>query len=289
MRNVFAKTATLLALTFGAQIALADDTRPDRIIAIGGSVTEIVYALGQEDRLVGRDRTSNYPTEARELPDIGYMRALAPEGVLSVSPDMILSVEGSGPPETISVLQNAGVEFVEIPDDFSRDGILAKIRAVGAALDEDEAAEILAQQVGAEIDAAHNAAKAVTGNTPARVLFILSAQDGRVMVGGADTQADSIIRLAGGVNAAGDVAGFKPITPEALTAAAPDVILMMTRTGDHVSSDEEIFALPSIALTPAGRDKRLVRMKGNYLLGFGPRTASAITDLSRELQQVGGL
>lgn len=289
MDRFFAKTATLLGLILGTHTAFAEETRPDRIIAIGGSVTEIVYALGQEDRLVGRDRTSSYPVEARDLPDIGYMRALAPEGVLSVSPDLILSVEGSGPPETITVLQNAGVEFVEIPDEFSRDGILTKIRAVGAALGEDEAAEALAQRVGAEIDAAHKTATAATGDTPARVLFILSVRDGRIMIGGAETQADSIIRLAGGVNAAGDIAGFKPITPEALAAAAPDVILMMTRAGNHAISDDEIFALPSVALTPAGRNHRLVRMKGSYLLGFGPRTAGAITDLSKELQQARGL
>ncbi len=267
--------------------ASAQETEANRIIAIGGSVTEIVYALGQQDRLVGRDRTSSFPPEAQDLPDIGYMRALTPEGVLSVAPDMILSIEGAGPPEAIAVLKDAGVDFVEITDEFSRDGVVAKIRAVGAALNEESAANALADQVGAEIDAANAAAVAATGSNPMRVLFILSARDDRILVGGTETQADSIIRLAGGVNAVPNVSGFKPITPEALAVAAPDIILMMDRGDDHATSETELFELPALALTPAGRNKRLVRMKGLYLLGFGPRTASAITELSAALQRNG--
>ncbi|MTI02474.1 hemin ABC transporter substrate-binding protein [Roseibium sp. RKSG952] len=283
------RTALFISLTFGAHQAMAEGTEANKIVSIGGSVTEIIYALGQQDRLVGRDRTSSYPQEASELPDVGYMRALTPEGVLSVAPDMIVSVEGSGPPEAIAVLREAGVEYVEVPHEFSRDGVVEKIRAVGAALGEEEAANALAEQVGAEIDAAHSAAIEATGSDRARVLFILSIQDGRIMVGGSGTQADSIISLAGGVNAAASFSGYKPISPEAMATAAPDVILMMDRQGGHATPDEELFQIPSIALTPAAQNKRLIRMQGLYLLGFGPRTANAISDLSKALQNKQGL
>jgi len=272
---------------FAAMTASAQNAPAERIISIGSSVTEIVYELNQQDRLVGRDRTSSFPAQAAELPDIGYARALAPEGVLSVAPDMILSVEGAGPPEAIEVLKDANVEFVEIEDKFTRDGVVAKIRAVGAALGAEAAAEALAHRVGQEIDAAHAAALNANGADPARVLFILSAQDDRIMVGGKDTQADSIIRLAGGMNAADTFSGYKPITPEALATAAPDIILMMDRQGNHATDDDTLFSLPAIRLTPAGRDRNLVRMQGSYLLGFGPRTAGAITELSDALQRLG--
>ena len=59
---------------------------PDRIVVIGGSVTEIVYALGQQERLVARDTTSNHPPEVEALPDVGYIRALSPEGCSRWSP-----------------------------------------------------------------------------------------------------------------------------------------------------------------------------------------------------------
>ncbi|MCG7519036.1 hemin ABC transporter substrate-binding protein [Ruegeria sp. Ofav3-42] len=280
--------AVLAAGVFGTQAMSADEAEPNRIIAIGSSVTEIVYALGQQDRLVGRDQTSTYPTEVLELPDVGYMRALSPEGVLSVRPDLIVALEGAGPPEAVEVLKEAGVEYVSISENYTRDGVVEKIRAVGTALGVEEAAEELAVQTGARIDGAHSNAADAALNGSARVLFVLSAQDNRILVGGADTQADSIIRLAGGVNAAGSVSGFKPMTPEAIASTAPDVILMMDRRGNHITGNEELFALPAFQLTPAGRNKRLIRMQGAYLLGFGPRTADAIADLSAELQRISG-
>ncbi|WP_170465110.1 heme/hemin ABC transporter substrate-binding protein [Ruegeria arenilitoris] len=276
----------LVAAALGTSAFASDDSKPKRIIAIGSSVTEIVFALGQQDRLVGRDQTSTYPPAVLDLPDVGYMRALSPEGVLSLSPDLILALEGAGPPEAVAVLKEAGVPFVTVAEDYSRDGVVQKIRAVGAALGVEDAAEALATKTGAQIDGAH--AAAVDSAETARVLFILSAQDNRIMVGGADTQADSIIRLAGGVNAAGSVSGFKPMTPEAIASTAPDVILMMDRQGNHATANEELFALPAIQLTPAGQNKKLIRMPGAYLLGFGPRTAEAIAELASELQRLGG-
>ena len=286
LRGISCGLAVALSAVLGISKLSAEQTGPDRIIAIGSSVTEIVYALGQQDRLVGRDQTSTYPSAALDLPDVGYMRALSPEGVLSVEPDLILALDGAGPPDAIAVLKEAGVEFVAINNEFTRDGVVGKIRAVGAALGVQDKANDLAAQTAARIDQAHSVALDVT--QPVRVLFILSAQDSRIMVGGADTQADSIIRLAGGVNAAAGVSGFKPMTPEALAATAPDVILMMDRRGNHAVADEELFALPSIRLTPAGRNKQVIRMQGAYLLGFGPRTADAIADLSAALQDVSG-
>lgn len=277
---------SLCAAAFLSATALQAEEK--RVIAIGSSITEIIYALGQEDRLVGRDRSSTYPAEAIDLPDVGYRRALSPEGVLSVAPDLILALEGSGPPDAISVLEEAGVEFVTIDDEFSRDGIVEKIRAVGAALGVEAKAEELAASAAQQLDQAQESASAAAGTDPLSVLFILSAQDGEITVGGADTQADSIIRMAGGENAAAGVEGFKTMTPEALAVTAPDVILMMERRGNHATPDEELLALPAIQLTPAGQTKALIRMPGAYLLGFGPRTADAISDLSAALQRANG-
>ena len=277
--------AFIAALILSAGTTLAEDRR---VIAIGSSVTEIVYALGQQDRLVGRDRTSTYPKAALELPDVGYRRTLSPEGVLSVEPDLILALEGSGPPDAIKVLQEAGVDYVTIADTFSRDGVVEKILTIGAALGVEAEARELAAQASKQMALAENNAQNRAGSDRLRVLFILNARDGDITVGGAGTQADSIIKMAGGINAAAAVEGFKPITPEALAVTAPDVILMMERQGNHAVSDEDLFSLPAIQLTPAGQSTSLIRMPGAYLLGFGPRTAEAIADLSAALQDVNG-
>ena len=101
-----------------------------RIAAIGGSITEIVYALGEEGHLVARDSTSRYPTAAMALPDVGYMRQLSAEGVLSVNPSGILALHGSGPKEAVDVLKKSSVPFIDVPEHYSHDGILEKIRIV---------------------------------------------------------------------------------------------------------------------------------------------------------------
>lgn len=255
-----------------------------RLISIGGSLTEIVYELGREDALVGRDSTSMFPPEVNELPDVGYMRQLAPEGVLSVGPTSILMLEGSGPPEALEVLEKASVPIVVVPETFDRDGILRKIHFTGAALGEEEKADELAQKVAGNIDAAQKLTADIT--EPKRVLFILSMQGGRVMASGTGTAANGIIDMAGGVNVIQEFKGFKQISDEVLTEARPDVILMMSRGEEldaHAAPDVEIMANPALAATPAAMNGKIIRMDGSYLLGFGPRTGAAVKDLAMEL------
>lgn len=251
-----------------------------RVVAIGGSVTEIIYALGEEGRLIARDSTSVYPAAALDLPDVGYMRALSPEGVLSVNPSVIVAIEGSGPPEALAVLEKASVPFVTVPERYDREGIVEKIRVVGATLGVEDKAAKLAEEVNADIAAAEKAAEV---ETPKRVLFILSLQGGRILASGSGTAADGIIALAGATNAVSGYAGYRQLSDEAVIEAAPDVILMMQRAGMHDMQLDELVANPAIAPTPAGRDRKVVRMDGAYLLGFGPRTAAAVRDLAAAL------
>ncbi|WP_281966481.1 heme/hemin ABC transporter substrate-binding protein [Roseovarius nanhaiticus] len=276
--------AALMAGLVATAPALAE-TKAD-ILSIGGAVTEIIVALGQQDRLKARDTTSSYPPEIAELPDVGYMRALSPEGVLSVDPALIITGEGAGPPEALDVIRAADVELVEVPDARDADGILRKIEIIGAALGVPDRAEALGGEVGAALaDATRSAKRPEAGKK--RVLFILSTQGGRVTASGAGTEADAIIRMAGGLNAVMDFEGYRQMTDEAVGGAAPDVILMMDRGGDHGISDEDLLAMPAISLTPAARTRSVIRMDGLLLLGFGPRTAEAVTQLSRAVYDSG--
>jgi len=269
-----------LALLLGVATALPA-TAADRVLSIGGSVTEIVYALGEGDRLIGRDTTSTWPEVANALPDVGYMRRLSPEGVLSLRPDLIIAEEGAGPPETVNLLETAAIPFIEIPDGYDRDAVLAKIEAVAEALDVPDRGAALATDVGEALDTA--AAEAASGPHP-RVMFVMSVQGGRILAAGRNTAADGIIRLAGGENAVTAFEGYKPLTDEAVTRAAPEAILMMSRDGNVA---DDVLAHPAIRTTPAAETRALIRMDGLYLLGFGPRTADAVRDLSAALSDIG--
>jgi iron complex transport system substrate-binding protein len=254
-----------------------------KLVTIGGAVTEIVYALGEGDRLDARDSTSMYPEEALKLPDVGYMRALSPEGVIAVNPTAILAVEGSGPADALAVLKTAGIPFETVPEGYDRAAILKKIDVVGDFLGVPEKAKALEETVGADLDVAIADAARRPQSERKRVLFILSFQNGRIMAAGRHTAADGIIGLAGAINATEDTFdGYKPLTDEAVINAKPDVVMVMTRPGAG-STDEEVLAHPAIAVTPAGQNKAVLRMNSLHLLGFGPRTASAIRDLNKEL------
>ena len=264
----------------GAAEGVSVFSDPSKIAAIGGSITEIVYALGEEKHLVARDSTSNYPQAALALPDVGYMRALSPEGVLSVNPTGILALHGSGPKEAVDVLKKASIPFIEVPEHYSHDGILEKVRIVGKALGVDAKAEVLAKELDAKLISAEKQTASIKERK--RILFVLSVQGGKILAAGSETAADGMVKLAGGVNAVDGFSGYKQMSDEAIITARPDVILMMSNAGPPVS-DDELFGNPSIASTPAGTARKLIRIDGGYLLGFGPRTADAIHDLAVSL------
>lgn len=182
-----------------------------RIVSIGGAITEFVYAMGHADRLVARDATSYMPPEAMDLPNVGYMRQLSVEGVLSMRPDMILAEEGAGPPETIALLKSAGIPYVEIPAVSSAEGVIAKGKAIAEALGEEDMA---LDALRSDLDAAEKAAAAVDDRL--RVLLALSAQGGRILAAGDKTEAQVIIEMAGAENAVTGFEGYKPLTDEAV-------------------------------------------------------------------------
>ena len=270
--------ALCLVLTLTSP-AFAETT--DRVITLGGSVTEIAVALGAESRIIARDSTSNHPPSIEALPDVGYIRALSPENVLALDPALIVAEGDAGPPEAVDVLKAAGIPFVIVPEANDPAGIAAKIQGVAAALGLQAEGEALVAKVSAGLAATQARADAVT--EPKRVLFILSLQGGSVMAGGEGTEAEGIIRLAGGVNAATGFQGYKPMTDEAVLAAQPDAILMMDREGDLAIANADLLSQPALAQTPAAASGTIIRMDGMLLLGFGPRTPEAADALHKAL------
>lgn len=262
--------------TAGAR-PLAATQGPRRIVAAGGVVTEILYALGLEDRIVGVDATSLHPPRAlTDKPNIGYVRALSAEGVLSLAPDLVIAIDGAGPPDALRLVAEAGVRVERIAEDTSIPGVSARIRTIGRLVGQSEAAAALAAAVERDFDALARDRAALPVSR--RVLFVLSLQNGRALVGGRGSSADAIIGYAGAVNAAARVEGYKPLTDEGIIEAAPDVVLMMAR-GNHAVPADEIFGQAAFAATPAARTRALVTMDGLYLLGFGPRAPAAARDL----------
>ncbi|WP_407179984.1 hemin ABC transporter substrate-binding protein [Bradyrhizobium sp. STM 3562] len=272
-----APAATALVLFGFAFIAQAADA--DRIVALGGAITEILYALGQEDKIVAVDATSLYPPQAlKDKHNVGYFRAVSAEGILSERPTRVLMVEGSGPAAALETVAQADIPINRVPDAPTAEGVVAKIITVGEVIGMSDEARKLANQVKARFAELAQFRERIGASK--RVLFVIALQNGRPLVGGRGTAGDAIVTLAGGMNVA-DFDGYKLMADDAIIDAAPDVIVMMERPAG--SASEDVLSLPSFAATPAGKARALVIMDGLYLLGFGPRTPDAARDLMQAL------
>jgi iron complex transport system substrate-binding protein len=249
---------------------------PERLVAVGGAVNEIVYALGAEDLLVGNCVSSYYPPEAAKLPKVGYQRMLPAEGIISLNPDLVILTDKAGPPAVIQQLESTGVDVLKVPASESFEGILETIQAIGTKLERTEQADELIARLNSEKAALD--AELANQQTAPKVLFILT-HGGAPSVGGAGTAADAMIELSGAENVATAFEGYKPLSPEELIELAPDYVLSSkTGVGSGETSDA-ILKIPGVALTPAGRNNQIIVMDSLLLLGFGPRTVEAAAQL----------
>jgi iron complex transport system substrate-binding protein len=273
---------TLLLAAFAAVMSFvaAGAASADRVVAIGGDITEIVYALGEGKRLVGADETSMYPVaETKALPKVGYMRNLAAEGILSLKPELIIATSNAGPPAVLEQLKDAKIKLVLVPSDESIAGVYAKVDAVAAALGVTAKAAALKASIEKRMTAVEIALKSV--DSKANAMFLLAQGPGGAMAAGKGTAADSMIKLAHATNVAAGFDGYKPLTPESAVALAPDVIIVAEHAVAMLGGVDTLKLRPEIAITPAGKANRIVVMDAQLLLGFGPRTPDAVATLAR--------
>ena len=267
---------------------------PRRIVSVGGALTEIMFALHADADLVGVDTTSVYPASARQLPSVGYARSLSAEGVLALAPTHVIATEDAGPPVVLQHLANAGIPIHILAANHRFEGVLDRIRRVGELTERMDAATALQQGLTqtwerSRRDMVQRARQRGQSRPPIRVLFILAHTPNQIMVAGGNTSADAMIRYVGAINATQESAGkkmvahtfsgYKPLTPESVIAARPDVILLTDQGFKAAGGMNGILQLPGIDLTPAGQHQRIISLEAMFLLGFGPRLPEAVNAL----------
>ncbi|MCC7683014.1 hemin ABC transporter substrate-binding protein [Janthinobacterium sp. FW305-128] len=279
--------AGALALAAPMQVlaAVTDAAKPvvkaRRIVSVGGALTEIVYALEAQGELVGVDTTSLYPAVAQQLPQVGYARTLSAEGVLSLAPTQLIATEEAGPQAVLRQVRDAGVPVAVLSANNQFEGLLERVKQVGRITGRADPAARLAQSLQQQWSGAL-AKVQQRQHAPVRVLFILAHAPNQVMVGGRETGADAMLAYAGAVNVMGGqggFAGYKPLTPEAVIAARPDIVLVTDQGLKASGGVDGILKLPGLAQTPAGRKHRIVSQEAMLLLGFGPRMPQALAEL----------
>jgi iron complex transport system substrate-binding protein len=270
----------MLVSVFTIPVATAADDAV-RIVSVGGALTEIVYALGAEDKLAGVDTTSRWPAAASKLPQVGYQRNLSAEGVLSLRPSLVLATTDAGPPEAIAQIRRAGVPVEIFSAEPEIAAIYEKVRGVAAAVNRRAVGEQLVNDLAQAVRRTESSLAAITSRP--RVMFLLNVGTGAPLASGTGTSANAMIRLAHADNVLTSFAEYKPVSAETLVAAQPEVLLMTDDTLKQLGGLDGLLKVPGVKMTPAGRDRRVVTMDGLYLLGFGPRQPQAILDLARRL------
>ncbi len=273
--------AFALAVPGGAFGQSRQAARRQRVIVVGGSIAETVYALGGEQsehyELVATDTTCTYPEAVRALPKVGYQRSLSTEGLLSLRPDLLLAAAEAGPPVVIEQIKRAGVTVQAFAERYDAEIVREKITGIARTFKMTEAGKTLLARFDRDWAAVNAKAAPLHGGAPPKVVFLHG--NNQSFVAGQLTAADSMIAYAGGRNAMQGYDRYRLMTAEAVVAAAPDLVMISDEGLQAAGGPEALLAMPGFAATPAGRAKRVVSLSALLLLGFGPRLPQAVTML----------
>ena len=254
---------------------------PMRIVSLAAGVGETLAALGAGSRIVGRDETSDVAAIAG-APIVTKAHAVSAERVLALEPDLVLVDASTSPPEALDQIRSTGVRVVEVPEAWTLADIGPRTAAVANAIGATKAA---ADRVTAEATG-----ESIASATGPKVAFLYLRGTAAVyLIGGKGSGADALIEAAGAtdVGAAAGLDPFVPLTPEALATLQPDVILVMTKGLESVGGIDGLVALPGVAQTPAGTNRRVIVVDDTLLLSFGPRTGLLIEALQAALNESG--
>ena len=248
------------------------------IVVAGGSITEIIYFLNLQNKLVGVDVTSNYPLNAKKLPSIGYIRNLSIEGLLSLKPNLILAEESIGPPIILKQLNKTSVEFRIIKNNYTIDGINEKFLCISKILDIEIKNNINYKKF---VNNVKKLKSFVKNNNKEKkdILLILMMKGTSPIIAGKNTSGHGFIKMIGQNNSMDKVSGWKPVSSEQILIANPNYIIVTKRALKDFTSIEKFLKLPGISSTKAAKNKNVFIKDGMSLLGYGPRTINVAKEI----------
>jgi iron complex transport system substrate-binding protein len=272
--------AALLLLTSACSTESADSSRT-RVVSVSKQINEYLYDIGAQDVIVARDLTSIYPPAITEKPSVGYHRALSAEGIISMKPTLFLTDGNVGPEPVIEQVRQVGIPVEVMTPGGTVDSAQALMQALGARFDRRQAADSVVAAWRAGMDSLWaDTASWARGPRP-RVLIVHFGQIANNYLalrrGG---PADAMLHWAGAENAIDSVGGMARLTPELIARAAPDIIIATDVGFDRYGTVEKFLELPGVALTPAGKSKRIHRIQEQELMYFGPRTPATVREMA---------
>lgn len=258
-----------------------------RIVSLDGMATELLYQLELGDQIVGIDVTSTYPEEQlKDKPQLGHVSQLNAEAILALQPDLIIcKIQDLNNP-VLSQLITAGVNVFAITTTTHFNNAVEVARQLQTQLSIAETSITqLAQNIALDSLRLANLLTQMTHEP--KTLFLYARGTGRLFVSGANTPVAAMLEKAGGKNAITNFYDYKELSPEALLAANPEVLLLFESGLNSLAGMAGLGEIPGMAQTAAFQHKRVITMDGHYLSSFGPRAAQAAYDLALQLQVFG--
>lgn len=258
------------------EIASETPKSNQKIVSLSGGITEIVSALGHENEIVGNDVTSTYPESLKSTSkDLGHVRSMTIEPIMAVNPTLILASDKDINPELLGKMKSSGIKTELFKQEYTVDGTKKLIEEVAKALGNTDY-----QKLNDKIDADLKQIQPIAKKP--KVLFIY-ARGNMMMVSGKNTPMASLIEIAGGENAVKDFEDFKPLTPEAVVKANPDVLFFFSSGLQGAGGNEGVLKMPGVLQTNAGKNKKIIAMDGGLVSSFGPRLGEAAVALNKLL------
>lgn len=282
-----APTPALPATVTGVDGLPVQVTDTSRILPLSAGISEVVFALGLGEAVVGRDEATTF-AEAVHLPIVTSAHSVNAEGALALAPTVVLTDTFAGPPEALEAIRGAGVPVVVLPEVWTLAEAYPRMEAVAQALGVPDAGAELVARTRADIAAVTGPAQD-DADSPTVAFLYLRGTAGVYLLGGDGSGADEVVEAAGGIDA-GTALGldqpFTPLTSESLVQAAPDVLLVMSGGLESVGGIDGLLALPGVAQTPAGRAGAVIAVEDGVLLSFGVRTADVVRHVAAELDRL---
>ncbi|CAM4354773.1 heme/hemin ABC transporter substrate-binding protein [Kerstersia similis] len=263
----------LLVALLGVAFCAGAQAAPERIVSLGGTVTEIIYDLGHGDSVVASDISSIYPPAVQSLPRVGYYRTAPVEGIAAMQPDLILASEQAGPQQTFKRLSDLGIKVVQVSDGHSVESLFERIDSVADALDDPAAGKALTEKIRTDLDAS-----LALPETPLSTLFIM-VRTSKPSGAGNGTAVNEVMKLAGLKNAMAEQQGYKTLSAEGVIQLAPEMIVTTTMSLEAVGGMEKFLQLPGVSATPAAKAGRVLALDDLLIMGMGPRLPEAVRSL----------
>lgn len=257
------------------------DAKKDiRVVCVSKHLTEMMFALGKGHTIVACDLTSSYPDSAKLLPTVGYHRALNPEGIISMKPDLVIHSNDIGPATVIPQLEKVGLRIKAFGNANSFDSAKMVLLELGKFFGTEAKADSIIARMDADMSQVKLIRKMMKDTPTVMIIHYGQANNNFFIMSGRNGAGDRMIRSAGGTPATYDGKGARQLSAEAIAAANPDIIIATDFGFDKMGGTIEKFKqVPGVALTNAAKNNRIYRFEEHDLVYFGPRTGPNVMKL----------